>query len=183
MESFVSMDGVNTTERSARLLEATEVLVYYLKDRFPASQGYSYKMKERLAEWAPSLDKSARDTETRKRAFGRTIRIKKGMNWGLDLNIQTTDRDMSGVKVFAESASPLAKFLGGAGFFVGMAAYKVVLQIKGRGMSLPGLASGVVFGLFGGWIGIQFESLTQDQVKEIIDASTEIFSQSFVTGG
>ncbi len=107
MKTVISLANPGAQDRRQKLEAAADEVVRHLKERFPESQGFVYKIEERLAQWAwPRRTQmsereilNSTDPETRRRAFRRGIRVTKGLRWGLNMDIQTTDREMSGLQL------------------------------------------------------------------------------------
>ena len=198
MNKIISLAKLDATDRRPEMEAATVDIVGYLKDRFPESQGFAYKVEERLAKWAwPSGTKMSErellrslDPETVKRAFRRGIRVTKGLTWGLTMDIQTTDREMSGLEITVLRESLLSVIIGISGVLVGIVAtvgygfqinaYKddtrnIIIAI------FIGFAIGAGLALIGWFLSRPLESLKPGQAQEIFDSTVGRMSRTVLS--
>ena len=190
MNKVVSLAKLDAADRRPKMEAATVDIVGYLKERFPESQGFAYKVEERLAKWAwPSGTKMSErellrslDPETVKRAFRRGIRVTKGLRWGLTMDIQTTDREMTGLEITVLRESLLSVIIGISGVLVGIIAtvgygFKInAFKDDTRNLIIAvfiGFAIGAGVALIGWFIARPLESLKPEQAQVIFDSTVE----------
>ncbi len=190
MNKVISLAKLDTLDRRAKMEVATADIVVGLKERYPESQGFVYKVQDRLASWAwPSGTKMSErellrtlDPQTVKCAFRRGIRVTKGLRWGLTMDIQTTEREMTGLQLNVLRESPLSVIIGISGVLAGIvAAVGYGFQIGAfkddfRNLIIAifiGFAIGAGLALIGWFISRTLESLKPQEAQEIFDSTGE----------
>ena len=190
MNKVVSLAKLDALDRRPKMEAATVDIVGYLKERFPESQGFAYKVEERLAKWAwPRGTKMSErellrslDHETVKRAFRRGIRVTKGLRWGLTMDIQTTDREITSLEITVLRESLLSVVIGISGVLLGIVAtVGYGFQINAfkddfRNLIIAvfiGFAIGAGLALIGWFLSRPLESLKPEQAQEIFDSTVE----------
>jgi hypothetical protein len=184
MKSTVSLAGIPERKRAGALEAATEELIQHLSERFPTSEGYAHKVEVYAAKWAwPAGAQSHEQAlsmlspEDRERAYRRNVRVTKGATWGLTVDVQTTDRAVSGGELMVLSESRLSVMLAVSGLVLGVlvaVAYWFTSDSEsGRDLKtafLIGLVLGL--GLAGlGWVVSRpLEGIKPEQLKEISDS-------------
>jgi hypothetical protein len=115
------------------------------------------------------------DPALRERAFRRGIRITKGFNWGLTIDFQSGDREMSFCALTAFVESPLRVFLAVGGFVLGVLSVVVVGLSSGWGVAPYSiwLVSGAAMAGFGWLISLPLEGVTRKQLSDLIDIITQ----------
>jgi hypothetical protein len=190
MKSVVSLANLAVQDRPRRLEAAADGILGDLKERFPETQGFACKIEERLAKWAwPSRTKMSEqellrsiDAETRKCAFRRGIRVTKGLRWGLTMDVQSTDREMSGVQLDVLRESPLSVIIAVSGFIAGILAsvgYGFLINAfkdDYRDLAIAvfiGCAIGAGLALLGWVVSRPLEGLKADQAREIFESAVQ----------
>jgi hypothetical protein len=184
MKSTVSLAAIPEGKRPRALEAATEDLIQHLAERFPTSEGYAHKVEVYAAKWAwPAGAQSHEQAlsmlspEDRERAYRRNVRVTKGATWGLTVDVQTTDRAVSGGELMVLSESRLSVMLAVSGLVLGVlvaVAYWFTSDSEsGRDLKtafLIGLVLGL--GLAGlGWVVSRpLEGIKPEQIKEISDS-------------
>ena len=197
MKTIISLANLAAPDRHQRVELSSNDILRDLKERFPVSDGYVYKVEERLAQWAwPRGTKLSErellnsiDPETRKRAFRRGIRVTKGLSWGLTMDIQTTDREMSGIELTVLRESLLSIVVAASCLVLGIVAavgygFKLdVYKDDYRNIVIAvfiGFAIGAVLALIGWILTRPLESLKPDQAQEIFDSTAGRITRSLL---
>lgn len=187
MKETISLANVAPADRLGRLQAATQAMLAELRARFPEAAGFKYKVEERLAKWAwPRGAKQSEkeimasmDMATLKLAFRRGIRVTRGLTWGLTMDIQTIDRQMSAVKLMVLAESPLAVILGLIGLLGGIALAVAYAVARIPDWSRPnnlkltvyvGMAIGLVLAAVGWFSARPLEGVKPAMAKELMGA-------------
>jgi hypothetical protein len=161
MVETLSLAQVPPAERPARVQRARDELRARARERFPESEGYEHATTERLATWAwpkgAESEAQARkylDRETQALAVRESLTIRRGMTWGLTLDVQTTDRAQSALKLTAVIESKLMAVLTVGGFVLCIAAGVGLALLQGlgaaKGVRVRSLVMGGFFGMLAG---------------------------------
>jgi hypothetical protein len=179
MYKAISLDGVAPTERPQWFAQGVSNCIHYLASTFPAEQDYVHKVEERAAKWAWRQTNARSDRQALtmlapalgERAVRRAIRITKGLNWGLTIDIQSGDRELSFCALTVLAESTLMVLLIGGGFGLGL------LPAIGIGMLSASVGAGLCIGLIlgavlagVGWlISRPLQGVPREQLSELIE--------------